>query len=315
MEGELDELVGSTEDSSVLPITSKPEEPPNRYLNFFTACLFAPILPDSSPLYPYPVPVIKTLKFLLLTNLLLPASYHLIHSNPTLDQDHTLNLPDIYTYFYPTINLDLIVLSLIGRIWHPSRPSVDNLSYILTSLTGTWFFSAVSTWKWSQHTLTLYSINCEWGTRLFILAGTVATVIVGIVVKHVIDAKRKGILKGRMLEIVVTFCCFLLPGLTTPSFHLHHWLEAWFLALHCNQPQRYSVYTQSFLLGGYLNGITAWGRGKVVGCQEVYFENAINYCDLVPRNWTNPNSMYDDDYVPPYEPKDWRDCKPDDWNG
>ncbi|GMH48981.1 hypothetical protein TrRE_jg9095, partial [Triparma retinervis] len=108
--------------------------------------------------------------------------------------------------------------------------------------------------------------------------------------------------------ILLTFALFILPQTPDHNFHLHHWLSSWFLGLHCNLPLPYSALVQAFLWGGYVNGVTAWGRGAMLGCEEVYWTGQVNYCDLVPRNWTETGDDDDGGGVPPYVPENWREC-------
>jgi len=175
---------------------------------------------------------------------------------------------------------------------------------------GVWFFSAISSWKWAQHSLTMYDIMCAWEWQLFVLAISLVVVISALVAKHVVDAYRDGILAGRLAEIGLTFALLILPAIFDSNFHLHHWLESFFLGQHANFPYSYSVYTQAFLWGGYLNGIVAWGRGSVVGCKEVYWRSLANGCGFVQDCYCDDDDFGDDDYapLPPFVSQDWRNC-------
>jgi hypothetical protein len=78
--------------------------------------------------------------------------------------------------------------------------------------------------------------------------------------------------------------------------------------MHSNNPNLYSCVTQAVLLGGYINGITAWGRGAVLDCEEVYWTSEINYCGFVQWRNESEGGGDDDGYTPDFQPKDWRDC-------
>ena len=153
-----------------------------------------------------------------------------------------------------------VVTSLLppGRWW--DKKGVDSPQFILTTLLGVYFFGILDTFDWAKYSITSYDIMCRWPWQLFLFTSFIILLASFLTCLHVIKAYHDKILLGRLSEIFLCVCVFILPIATDSSTHYHHWFTAWFIGQHANQKYWWSISCSALLWGGYINGIASWGR-------------------------------------------------------
>ena len=114
-------------------------------------------------------------------------------------------------------------------------------------------------------------------------------------------AWRDDLLLGRGIEIAATALIFVLPVFRDPSFHLHHWYWTWLIGMHANQDAWWSQAAGAFLWGGYINGISAWGRDDVLGCERSLYAAVDQRCPFVSTRRVAAADV---------SAPDWRTCSP-----
>ena len=85
------------------------------------------------------------------------------------------------------------------------------------------------------------------------------------------------------------------------SFHVHHWYWSWLVGMHANHDAWWSQAAGAFLWGGYINGIAAWGRDDVLGCERSLYAAVDQGCPFV-----STRRLAAADVSAP----DWRTCSP-----
>ncbi|GMI20712.1 hypothetical protein TrRE_jg4603, partial [Triparma retinervis] len=122
MNEELDVLVHQTDekcdekcDGKSLPSHKSPTSTSTSTSSILKNILLHPLLPTPTS-STYPFQVMHFFKWLVHLNILLPLSYYLLHSFPSLDQNHQLHLSDLYSFQYHTILLDALSFYIIGRL-------------------------------------------------------------------------------------------------------------------------------------------------------------------------------------------------------
>ena len=162
-------------------------------------------------------------------------------------------------------------------------------------------FSAVGG-RW-HYSISLFSIKCLWPPSLVAAALLVVCVVLAFVVLHAVAFYRDGpgALLGRCVEVAATAMIFVLPVCQNPSFHVHHWYWTWLVGMHANRDCWWSTAAGAFLWGGYLNGVAAWGRDDVLGCERSLYGAVDQGCPFVD----GARRAAADVSAP-----DWRTCSP-----
>ena len=94
---------------------------------------------------------------------------------------------------------------------------------------------------------------------------------------------------------------FVLPVCQNPSFHVHHWYWTWLVGMHANHDAWWSQAAGAFLWGGYINGISAWGRDDVLGCERSLYAAVDQRCPFVSTRRVAAADV---------SAPDWRTCSP-----
>lgn len=205
--------------------------------------------------------------------------------------------------------LDITMFFLIGRM--PKRKGFDRLvPCIIPMLIGMIYpsWSEANLW-FLRHSFSTYEIICTWPWQLYIYCIVVATLSFMLVKIHVRGQLRDGKLVSNLVEILLSILVFIVPIMSHPNFHLHHYYVARIIGMHLNSSDRMSQAAQAFFWGQFVNGIAAWGRDPVLTCAYAYYVSTdINCsymsCYLDTSNATNNNST---SYKPFVQP-DWHNC-------
>ena len=94
---------------------------------------------------------------------------------------------------------------------------------------------------------------------------------------------------------------FVLPVCRNSSFHVHHWYWSWLVGMHANHDAWWSTAAGAFLWGGYINGIAAWGRDDVLGCERSLYAAVDQRCPFVSTRRVAAADV---------SAPDWRTCSP-----
>jgi hypothetical protein len=158
-----------------------------------------------------------------------------------------------------------------------------------------------------RYSFSTYEIVCAWPWQLFVYCLFVAGLTITVIVWHVKGFIREGTLIMHLLEILGTFMVFILPIMSHPNFHLHHWYLARLVGMHLNLSDSFSQGAQAFFWGQYINGVAAWGRDPVLTCaysyyistdidcafMDCYFDtNATEYKPFIEPDWHNCSASY-----------------------
>ena len=140
-----------------------------------------------------------------------------------------------------------------------------------------------------------------WPPSLVAAALFIVGVVLMFVGLHAAAFYRDGLLLGRCVEVAATAMIFVLPVCQNPSFHVHHWYWTWLVGIHANHDAWWSQVAGAFLWGGYINGIAAWGRDDVLGCERSLYAAVDQRCPFVSTRRVAAADV---------SAPDWRTCSP-----
>mmetsp|Transcript_10912 Transcript_10912/g.31319 ORF Transcript_10912/g.31319 Transcript_10912/m.31319 type:complete len:272 (+) Transcript_10912:452-1267(+) len=131
-----------------------------------------------------------------------------------------------------------------------------------------------------QTSISLYEAYCSWGMVTYIAVVAYLGLVVTVVLAHCIYARQRGQLSSWLVESFASIGVAVVPAFRA-SFHFHHWLLGWIVAVLARHPPWWSELTQALALGVYVNGIAIYGRDPVLGCEAVVFRATSTYCPMV----------------------------------
>ncbi|KAJ1449486.1 hypothetical protein M885DRAFT_535366 [Pelagophyceae sp. CCMP2097] len=251
-----------------------------------------------------PNPTVKVAKLFLITYLLLLFDHVWIRSSSSWERDAEYDLGKFHLYDLHPVALDTLWYFVVGRMWE--RRGVDSLAFIGPCFLGLWLFSAAGTVKWTHHSISTYSIACDWPRELFVAAAALSAFALVLVGLHVRRACRRGIFCGRIIEIATTAAIFVLPGCEDSNLHWHHWFLCWFGAQHANQAVWWSSAVSALLWGGYVNGVAAWGRDDMLGCKRAW-DLSARCAFLQECTWPDPANE-NRTLAAKFTAPSWRNC-------
>jgi len=205
------------------------------------------------------------------------------------------------------ILMDTIVFFVVGRLYR--QRGVDHMAWLLVAFGSGMFSSFESLFPALQQSVTLYNMHCVWpaGTWFFLLGvGVLVSVVVVLHLRYIVAHNLLGI---KVVEVTLCVVLFLIPPMTSPYFHFHHWFAGWIIGMHCNLPVYWSSWTMAWCWGQYMNGIAVYGRDPVKTCGEAFYYSSSLACPYLKcyvdamANYTEGESEYD-----PMEAQDWRNC-------
>ena len=126
------------------------------------------------------------------------------------------------TYDLQHMCLDVIAFFFIGRMFQ--KEGVDSLlPNLIPMIVGAIIPSLETYFSFLHHSVSMYEINCAWPWELFIFAIFLIILTLSIVCVHMSYMHCHVILLSRLLEITASFVLFLVPIVSNPNFHFHHW--------------------------------------------------------------------------------------------
>lgn len=253
--------------------------------------------------------VVKLLKFLALTCLGIVLMFYMIR---WLDweNDGNLTLGNVWVYESNLIAADAVVFFFVGRL-HLQR-GVDHWAWILCALLANVYSSYITSFDFLQHSFTLYEAHCTWPAALWIFVAFAAILIVAVILQHVRYAVTNGLLAQKVIELLLAVTVFLVPLMTSPYFHLHHWFAGWLIGMHCNFDVWWSRAVMAWCWGAYINGIAVYGRDPVLTCGYSLYLSASQWCSYMECYIDGINEFINGTnttVVAPMLPPDWRECQ------
>jgi hypothetical protein len=139
-----------------------------------------------------------------------------------------------------------------------------------------------------RHSLTAYDIHCLWTWQMWLLvwAGAVPLLVL-LVGSHIRHAHREHCLIRKLLELTATLAIWVVPYLSHPLFHLHHWYYGWLCGMHTNFNVWWSRCSMAMFWGIYIHGIAVWGRDPILSCAASLYQSRNGQCPfLSAENYT-----------------------------
>ena len=164
----------------------------------------------------------------------------------------------MWRYEANLIVTDAVFFFVVGRL--ARRRGVDHPAWLLVLVASMWFSSAITNFSMFQHSFTLYEMHCRWPWGLWLFMALAVPLVLGVAVAHLVRAWRTRVVVQKCLEMVFCLTFLLLPLVTSPYFHLHHWYAGFLIGMHFNFDTWWSRAAMAWCWGGYLNGIAVYGR-------------------------------------------------------
>ena len=208
------------------------------------------------------------------------------------------------------ILMDTMFFFVIGRLYE--QRGIDHLAWLGVMLASGLFTSMETIFPFLQHSVTLYSMHCLWPLELWVFAIAIVALCGIVVVLHVRYVLEHGRFGMKVMELVLTVVLFLLPPMSSPYFHFHHWYAGWLVGMHCNFDTWWSRLTMAWCWGAYINGIAVYGRDPLLTCGYSFYLSYSLRCPYLQcyvdemRNHTHAN-------ITIMEAQDWRNCSAADY--
>jgi hypothetical protein len=238
------------------------------------------------------------------------------------DWEHkrSFTLEGFWTYESTQVVSDTVIFFTVGRLW--KQRGTDQISFLLTLLASNVFMSYLPNFKFLQASVSLYAMHCRWSWKLWMFVATLIPLVMVVVFRHVHYAVRKGVFARKIVELIVAFCLWFLPYISSPYFHLHHWFAGWWVGMHANfgDDAWWSRMTMAWCWGMYINGIAAYGRDPVLTCGYALFVSTQNRCPFLDcyvdglreqHEHANDHTFNNATFVQPMVKPDWRNCTAD----
>jgi hypothetical protein len=227
-----------------------------------------------------------------------------------LENDYSLTLGNIWVYESNFIIVDVLFFFVVGRL-HRQR-GVDHLAWVTWAILANLYSSYITSFRFLQHSFSLYEMHCTWPLELWMFVALAAVLVVGIILAHVKFAVRAGIFFQKLIELGLAVALLLMPLLSSPYFHFHHWFAGWLVGMHFNFDVWWSRSAMAWCWGCYINGIAVYGRDPVLTCGYAYYVSVSQDCPFMKcylegiHKHSNSTSNHTD--VEPMLPPDWRNC-------
>jgi hypothetical protein len=255
------------------------------------------------------VEAIRLMKFFALTAVFIVFVHELVRLFD-LEHDKEYGYKEMILYDGQAIILDIVSFYVFGRLYK-KKIAVDHLAFAIVLLMGSLYNSALNTVTWLQYSFTMFEIFCTWPWELFLFVGVIVPLFCVTAVKHVQYAVEARQLCMKLLEISLTALFFLLPQISHPNFHLHHWYVGWLIGMHCNFDTWWSRATMAWYWGLYVNGIAVYGRDPLQTCDYAFYISRDTHCSFlkcfVHNQTSGPHNETHTVYNVPDE-LDWRNC-------
>jgi hypothetical protein len=252
---------------------------------------------------------VKLLKFLIFTAEGIVVLFHVIRWMDW-EYDGHLTLRNVLVYEGNLIAADAIVFFLVGRLH--LQNGVDHAAWLFWAALANLYSSYITSFNFLQHSFTLYEVHCTWPVALWIFVAGAAVLVMTVVWHHVRYAVYHELLVQKVIELLLAVTVFLLPLLSSPYFHFHHWFAGWLIGMHCNFDIWWSRAVMAWCWGAYMNGIAVYGRDPVLTCGYSLYLSASQWCSYMDcyidgiQEFVNGTNTT---VVAPMLPPDWRNCQ------
>jgi hypothetical protein len=254
---------------------------------------------------------VKFLKFLTLTYISFFIVYGFVRW-VDWENDEFYKIEYFWKFDNGFVVVDALFFFIVGRL--NRKGGVDHLAWFLPVMASTLLSSGFTRLDFMQHSISRYEMKCLWPPALWVFAIFAVTLVASSVIVHV----RRIVLAGKLLEKIleIAFCIvfFVVPYISSPFFHFHHWYAGWLFGMHFNLDVWWSRVTMAFCWGMYINGIAVYGRDPILGCEYSFYVSAMQGCSYmkcydqgISEGAGNEGSNYTG-VVTPFEPLDWRTC-------
>jgi hypothetical protein len=208
------------------------------------------------------------------------------------------------------ILMDTMFFFVVGRLYR--QRGVDHIAWLLVAAASGLFDSLETDFTFLQHSVTLYSMHCLWPWSLWIFAISIVALCAIVLYLHIrtlVEHKQLGM---KIFEMSLCMILLMVPPMTSPYFHFHHWFAGWLLGMHCNLDVWWSRLTMAWCWGSYINGIAVYGRDPLLTCGYSFYLSYSSHCPYLKcyidamRNHTQTTYKI-------MEAQDWRVCEADDY--
>ena len=210
------------------------------------------------------------------------------------------------------IFMDTMFFFIVGRLYE--QRGIDHAAWMLVAFASGLFASGETKVQFLQYSASMYSIYCLWPWQLWLFVVIVIGVSGLVIFKHVqyMFVDRRHLLGIKVFEMTTCALLFLVPLLSSPYFHFHHWFAGWLVGMHCNFDIWWSRLTMAWCWGAYINGIAVYGRDPLLTCGYSFF---LSYGDHCPYLQCYVDAMHNQSHshYKPMEPQDWWNCTADDY--
>lgn len=226
------------------------------------------------------------------------------------ENDSSYTVPDMVLYDGHAILMDTMVFFVVGRLYQ--QRGVDHLAWIAMAFLSGLFSSGETKFKFLQNSVTLYSMHCIWPWQLWLFVVVVIALCGLLIFKHVQYLHDRQLLLMKATEMSLCVLLFLVPPMTSPYFHFHHWFAGWLVGMHCNIDVWWSRLTMAWCWGAYINGIAVYGRDPLLTCGYSFY---LSYGDHCPYLQCYIDAMHNKSHshYKPMVPQDWWNCTAEDY--
>ena len=224
-----------------------------------------------------------------------------------LENDESYTVGDMILYDGQPILMDTMFFFVLGRLYE--KRGVDHPAWLMVAFFGGLLKSLETKVPLLQASVTLYNMYCRWPWQLWAFAIVMVVLIAVVIFYHVRYAIRQNIWVMKMIEMTFCVCLFLVPPLSSPYFHFHHWFASWLLGMHLNFDVWWSRLCMAYCWGDYVNGIAVYGRDPLLTCGYAFYLSATGRCPYLQcyidalQDTNHTHSDYQ-----PMEAQDWWNC-------
>ena len=252
-------------------------------------------------------PGVRLVKFICVTFIGIFFTYYFVRAMGW-EHDDKEHLQTLWMYDGVNISCDTIAFFVVGRLYRMT--GVDHIMWLGFAALASLYASYGTTLPIMQHSFTLYEMHCVWPWQLWaVITGLIIPVAVTVLILHVHRSWKQGIVLLKFTELTLCLLFLMVPYLTSPYFHLHHWYAGFLFGMHANFDVWWSRATMAWCWGLYINGIAVYGRDPVLTCGYGLYMATSQRCPYLQcyidglKNETNTTQQ-----VEPMIPPDWRNC-------
>jgi hypothetical protein len=232
------------------------------------------------------------------------------------EHDSNYSLHDMLIFDAGNMMLDIIVFFLIGRLY--KQRGVDHLAWTVMTLVASIYTSWSYTFNFLQHSVSLYDMHCSWPLTLWLYLLVVLSISALLIFKHIQYARQQERIVLKLLEIILAAVIWIMPQLSHPNFHFHHWFAGWMVGMHFNFDTWWSRAAMAWCWGQYINGISTWGRDPQLTCAYAYYLSIDQHCpymkcfqEQITVHEANSNRTENQTVYMAFPEPDWRNCTAD----